>query len=207
MAAPLRIVFDDWFTESRRVGLTRIPQFMVFRDRDTEHVYVAGVELRASFAERLLDGRYREDAERTRLEEALLRFAVRRIERALATGALPTEPTSDIQELTVEEEDLPELARLLDERTCDYQVHQGRDLFCSAASPGDKTIVATEGHRRLAPTSRAICSRCGLPDTDAICSHLVHPRITALRPVAVAWERFVEEALCERARPERDRQH
>lgn len=63
-------------------------------------------------------------------------------------------------------------------------------------------MVATEGHRRLAPTSRPICSRCDLPDTDAICSHLVHPRVTALRPAGPTWERFLEEALCERAKPE-----
>ncbi len=79
---------------------------------------------------------------------------------------------------------------------------QDRDLYCSAAGEVDKTVVGVLGHRRIAPASRPICRRCDLPDTDSICSHLVHPSVTALKPVGPAWERFVWEALCERDRAE-----
>lgn len=200
MAPPLRIVFDEWTTDSARVGLARIPLFTVFRGGD--YLFQSAVRLRVSFAEQLLEGNYREEAERARLEGALLRFAVKRIERGLAAGSFTSEPASDIQTLTVEEGDIFELAGLLAGKTCDYQVRQGRDLYCSAASPNDGTATKVYDDRAIAPTSRQICQSCDLPNTDSICSYLVHPAVTALQPAGVVRHRFVADVLCDRGRPE-----
>lgn len=115
MAPALRIVFDEWTTESARVGLARIPLLMVYQGE--EYLCPVGVRLRVSFADRLLGGRYREEGERLRLESALLRFAVRRIERGIAAEEVPPDPTTEIQTFTVEEDDLPELARMLAQKT------------------------------------------------------------------------------------------
>lgn len=199
MATSLRIVFDEWFTDRTVVGVAGIPLLSVHRGE--EYLCPVGVRLRVSFADRVLGGRYRDEGERLRLESALLRFAVRRIERGLAAEEIPPGPTTEIQTFTVEEDDLPELAELLAEKTCDYQLRQGRDLLCSAASLRDETVTATEGHRRLAPTSRPICSRCNLPDTDVICASLAHPAITGAR-TKDSWSRQVVVALCDKGQPE-----
>lgn len=198
MAAPLRIVFDEWFVERNRVGIARVPLFTVWRDGT--YLFQVHTHLRTSFAERALGGRSFE-AVQSQVEAALLRLAVRRIERGVADGSLPSESTSEIQTVRVEEDDLAELAGLVGEKTCDYQVSDRRDLLCSAAGPKDDTVIGTRGHRRVAPTSRPICARCDLPDTDAMCSNLLHPAITGSR-TKTSWDRMVIGALCDKARPE-----
>jgi hypothetical protein len=198
MAAPLRIVFDEWFVERNRVGIARVPLFTVWRDGT--YLFQVHTHLRTSFAERALGGRSFEAAQ-NQVEAALLRLAARRIERGVAAGSLPSESTSEPQTVRVEEDDLAELAGLLGEKTCDYQVSDRRDLLCSAAGPKDDTVVGTRGHRRVAPTSRPICARCDLPDTDSICSNLLHPTVTGSR-TKTSWDRMVIGALCDKARPE-----
>jgi hypothetical protein len=178
MAPPLRILFDDWFAESRKVGATRIPQFKLVRDPDPDrYLYLVAIELGIRHAERLLDSRYQEATERARLEDALLRFAVPRIERELATGSLPFESSSEVQTITVGDDDVAVLADLLANKSCRYQRREGRDLFCSAADRHDQTAVGSIGLTSLAPTSRPVCARCELPSSEVICSELHHPTV------------------------------
>ncbi len=86
--------------------------------------------------------------------------------------------TRENLEFELQEPELVMIAELALAKSCDYQVSRGRDLFCSAADKhADETRVSEEGARALAPTSRPLCRRCELPDTDFICSHLLFPRV------------------------------
>lgn len=59
-----------------------------------------------------------------------------------------------------------------------------------------------DGHP-AAPTSRPICYGCGLPDTDFICSHLLHPSIASLKIEESSYnQRYVNKALCDLGRDE-----
>jgi hypothetical protein len=130
-----------------------------------------------------------------------LRFTVRRIERGLAAGSFPSEETAEIQKVTVEEDDLPELARLLADKTCGYQLRVGRDLLCRAADRGDETAVGAIDLSPVAPTSRPVCAGCGLPPSEVLCSDLHHPNVKGYR-TKTSWDRLVVGALCDKVRPE-----
>ena len=202
MASAVRIVYEG--TADDRVsggGITPSPVFGVVRDGGRTSVEVA---LPMGLAQRLLGGSYRavEQPDRDRLSAALLRFGVRRIERAISAGLPFVEQEPGVATITVQEEDLQELRDLLGDKTCEYQIEDGRELFCSAASRSDSTVTHQVGRRRLAPTSRRICLECDLPNTDVVCSHLVHPSVSAMGPVGSSWDRFVELAVCDQGRPE-----
>ena len=111
------------------------------------------------------------------LPTAVRRFAVQRIAQGLKDGRfLPQPPGADLW-MRVEEDALPAIRQLLQEKTCTYQIRQGRDLLCSAASADDPTRRGQIGLQTFAPTSRVACRACALPDTDYVCSHLMNPEV------------------------------
>lgn len=94
------------------------------------------------------------------------------------------------------------LVSLIRDKTCSYQVAEGRDIFCSAASADDETASITSGIRHLAPTSRPVCLACDLPSTDYICSHLSHPAIIGFRAGAEYSRQLIRPPLCNLGRQE-----
>jgi hypothetical protein len=149
--------------------------------------------------------------ESSRADRAVWRWAVGRIEALLrdpTSAPSPKSADSDAVELILGESDLPLLSQLVGAKRCDYQVRDGPDVFCSAAwQQADKTIVETQGHRALAPTSRALCLKCELPDSDFICSHLHHPKVTGsivsgLGQTPPTFRRQLCGAFCDLDRPE-----
>lgn len=196
----VRITFDGWLTE-KKAGATRVPVFVLWRG--DQYLFAVEVRLPLSLAEGLLSNKYKDEAERRRLERVLLRFALHRIESDLTGGSVVTQPDSATQGMVVQEEDRCELAAMLADKTCDYQIKQRRDLFCTAAARNDgMAMTEFAGYHRVAPTSRRICKGCDLPDTDDICSHLVHPSVATVGAVGPPIERFVASALCDRGRYE-----
>ena len=113
-------------------------------------------------------------------------------------GDPPIERTGE-EKLVVRETDLPLLRELMAEKDCDYQISEGRDLFCTAASRLDRTAVSSDAYRTLAPTSLALCLTCGVPDSDYLCSHLHHPRVLAeeVGPGHRNFQRTLEGAFCD----------
>jgi len=103
--------------------------------------------------------------------EALLKWAVRRIEEGLRDGSLG--PSNTLLELT--HEDFPLLWEIARQKQCAYQVREGRDLFCSAAAGPTALQV---GLRTFYRTSVASCLACDLPDSDYLCRNLSHPKIS-----------------------------
>ncbi|WP_371782132.1 hypothetical protein [Streptosporangium subroseum] len=146
-------------------------------------------------------GRSTEDA-RELLNDALLLYGMRRLEPLvkdwLSTDTKP-ENGGDVWELTTD--DVPHLLTLAHQKSCSYQQRAGRDLYCTAASD-DKTAVYAIGNRRAAPTTKPFCMECGLPDTTYMCSHLLHPEVTALTTAHGIAGRRVIGALCDKGRNE-----
>jgi hypothetical protein len=142
----------------------------------------------------------------------IARLVTRRVEGGLTAGTFgPTEGhdfyTIDI--MAFDDEDVNLLLRNLmtGDKDCTYQEREGGDLYCSAASPNDETalpLVLSNG-RRVAPTSRPLCASCGLPDTDYICSHFMHPQVFGIRasggPSGFVG-RNLHDGLCDLNRPE-----
>jgi hypothetical protein len=99
-------------------------------------------------------------------------------------------------------DDVPHLLSLVRDKFCEYQTKARRDLFCVAATKDDRTADKVIDGRRAAPTSRALCRACSLPSTDYICSHLLHPGITAITTDRGVADRRAIDALCDQARTE-----
>ena len=117
MTAPSRIEFDDWVSRAPRRDVRRVPRFRVLRGERS--LFVVDTELPATYSLELLKEASDDPEAEKRLEAALLRWAVRRIESGLGTDAFPSEPTDAFQLIQVQEDDIPELAELLAEKTCD----------------------------------------------------------------------------------------
>ena len=137
------------------------------------------------------------------LDRALMKYGMRRVEQAviemLAAG--PTlQPASQTWKVWPHEVD--DLLALIEDKSCSYQVRDRRDLFCTAAAPGDKTPRVEIGGRLSAPTSRPLCRSCELPSNDLLCSHLLHPMVTNDTSQPDGPKRTVVTALCDRGRDE-----
>jgi hypothetical protein len=80
------------------------------------------------------------------------------------------------------------------DKHCDYQIAEGRDLFCSVVSGYPKLGPFRSVQQKICgPTSAHECLNCNLPDTRFMCSQLGHPR---LMPSALDTSRMVSEAKC-----------
>lgn len=133
------------------------------------------------------------------VDGALRRWALRATERVIEEGAQSGQRKVVFE---INEHDVPVLEALAADKSCPYQVSEAEDLFCSAAWAGvDKTIVGTLRLKALAPTTRHLCQGCGLPDTDEVCSHLRHPRVTCQGAEGASARRLVG-ASCELGRSE-----
>jgi hypothetical protein len=137
------------------------------------------------------------------LQAAVLRFAVGQITQGLKDGRF-LEPLTSNNTLTlpVVAADLPTIRQLLEEKTCTYQIHQGRDLFCSVATADDPTRRGQIGLQIMAPTSRVLCRICKLPDTDYVCSHLMHPEVVGKAHRGILQFRELHHALCDLEKPD-----
>jgi hypothetical protein len=184
-------VFDGW----------PIPRFNIYLGHEQQLLFIVGGRLPYVTGEsirRTIDANNVESKEK--LGHVFLRHVMRRIEQGLHDGILPTAPTREVQWIDVMEADMPLLERLLQEKTCIYQLQEGRDLLCSAADPNDPDKVGQIELRTVAPTSRAVCRTCTLPHTDYLCSHLMHPRIRRVTSMNVPLRRLLERAECDLGR-------
>jgi hypothetical protein len=145
-----------------------------------------------------------ENEARDRLDRACIRFAVRSTEQRLRDGLLPPTPPAKQATIYGSDADVPLLRAMFTDKTCAHQVRERADLYCSAATPDDETRVGTMGHRVIAPTSRALCRACALPDTDFICSHLLHPQIQGTVTAGGLHHRVLAGALCDVGQSEID---
>jgi hypothetical protein len=125
-----------------------------------------------------LDEQLRSAADlRPTLNSILVNYGARRMEAAVREfSSGDTLPDSVRENWLLTHEDIDELtatrSTLYDKR-CDYQQSRGRDLFCTAPATTDRLLSIDV--RPLRPTSQPVCSLCNLPDTEEICSNLVHP--------------------------------
>jgi hypothetical protein len=140
------------------------------------------------------------------LRQLLIRYGARRMEAAVrelhASGSRP-DGNTDFWRLG--EGDLDELLLLLpltDNKSCDYQQPFGRDLMCTATSPSDQTAAQSWNGRLIAPTSRAICRQCELPESDVLCSNLLHPTLKGDLRGSGVMMRQILSVMCDLGRGE-----
>jgi hypothetical protein len=140
------------------------------------------------------------------LGQLLIRYGARRMEasvREMQADDSSPDPVADLWKLT--EEDLDDLYLLLPfagSKNCDYQQPIGRDLMCTATSPSDPTATQTWNGRVIAPTSRAICTQCAIPESDVLCSNLLHPVVKGDLRASGLTARRVLSAMCDLGRNE-----
>ncbi|MHB8719248.1 MAG: hypothetical protein ACYDAC_10215 [Candidatus Dormibacteria bacterium] len=135
--------------------------------------------------------------------DAVYRWGVRRVTSILTSGPPQWDPAVTTTRLTIEEEDLPGLARAWGPKGCEFQLRERRRLVCTAASKDDPTAIATDGLTTYAPTTNSVCRTCAMPDGEYLCSHLVNPEVfgTSTDQQGVVL-RTLSVAMCQQNRPE-----
>jgi hypothetical protein len=144
-----RVKFVKW--ESRPdLSYVEGPFFDVFGNSGAHrvrciHVLISPSDIRA------LEHDTQGSQDKDRIQRAVIRYAIQRIEQGLIDGLFPAKPSQNTDNLPLEEADLPALRQLLQGKTCNYQLQEGRDLLCSAAGAEDKAVIGTKGFRSIAP--------------------------------------------------------
>jgi hypothetical protein len=140
------------------------------------------------------------------LRQLLIRYGVRRMEATVrelqASGSRPDARTDFWRLGDGNLDELFLLLPLIDNKYCDYQQPFGRDLMCTATAPRDQTASQTWNGRLIAPTSRAICRECALPESDLLCSNLLHPAVTGDLRADGLMRRRVLSVVCDLGREE-----
>ena len=144
----------------------------------------------------------RKEPEGNSLEQAAIRWAISQVEESIRFGRMPPAGTKETQKFALREAELEVLKRMALAKKCEYQRSSGRDLYCAAAGSTDDTAVGSDGLRRLAPTSGAICAECDMRDADFVCSHLAHPQVIGVETMNEPTQRQLMRAYCEMGRPE-----
>ena len=171
-----RLRFDTW-QEEAKYERTRA-RFTLLKDGggDALDVYLSVPDRVRKEIPKPSDLPEKESAKR--LEEALIRYGVRRLTQAIRDGLLPFSEESLFEDVKLELPDVPAVVAMMREKTCSFQHREGRELLCSAAASDDPTAKGVVGTSTLAPTSGALCIGCDLPDTDFLCSHFLSPAVT-----------------------------
>ena len=173
-----------------------VPAFRVYRENQYLCLVLAQLDgAIATIVLRNLGGTDQED----RLCAALVETVLERLHRHLAAADVDNlfGSSAEVVWRLDREEDGEELLRRCRTKTCSYQLRDGRDLLCGAASPSDDTAVAASGRQTFAPTSSAICKACDLPPTPVLCSALLHPKVRGYSTLGAPPRRQVVEVFCD----------
>src|SRR6266704_2679543 len=192
-----RLRYEKWETLSDR-NSEQGPTFLVHTEA-TEHPLIIRFLVSHVFKNLQQEIVFQQETRlpNNALQTAVVRFAVAQIAQGLKDGRFLPLPPSDFHDLYVEDAELPAIRQLLQEKTCDYQIRQGRDLLCAVASQNDPTRRGEIGLQTVAPTSRVLCHTCELPDTDYVCSHLMHPEVLGRADRGILQSRELLGALCD----------
>jgi hypothetical protein len=143
-----------------------------------------------------------EDQEAPEIDEALLLYGLGEIDRRLRDDSWEDVGTDTVRYLKVPQDEVQTIASLAKEKQCDYQLAEGRDLYCVAAGKSDETQIGNIGARFVAPTSRALCAANTIPDARLLCSHLHHPEVVTTLVTTSERVRWLNSAMCDLGRAE-----
>ncbi len=134
------------------------------------------------------------------LSPPLLELALRRA-RQVAEDGIPDvvapEDAVSLVALTMDSPEAEELERITTlGRVCEWQVDEGRNQFCIAASADDETAHWEIGGSSAAPTSAQICSQCAVPHGALLCDRFSHPSVSGQLFVG-GRDRSFMEAICQ----------
>ena len=121
----------------------------------------------------------------------MLAWAVDRIEYGLRDGEFAVGTNTII----FGAEELNSFQQIAANKHCDYQVTEGRDLFCTADTSSDPALgpMRIVGLKSFSPTSLHQCLMCTLPDSRFLCSQFSHP---SLASGVADKSRLVRDAKC-----------
>lgn len=104
-------------------------------------------------------------ADPERVWPALIRYGVRRLVRELSSreGRAALIDAGHTLWTITGHESLGELFEPLGPKGCEWQIGEGRDLFCVASLNDPAASLVVDG-RPAAPTTRAACEACEVPD-------------------------------------------
>jgi hypothetical protein len=203
------ITFEGWdVAPAGRDVRARSPRFRVrSRAVDRGVGFLVQVLLSRTAAVNLMSVLDTKDEDDPRIDEALTIFGLAGIQARLREGSWEDTGKSRVEEVRVSSEDVGLLVALAREKSCDYQLAEGRDLYCVAASPKDDTLVGSIGVRGVAPTSRATCAGCNMPDSRLVCSHLHHPQVFGFLLSNAPVSRQLMLAMCDIGQDEIQQPH
>jgi hypothetical protein len=165
-------------------------------DRGNKSLGMVEVEVASDAATRLSTAAGSESG----VQIGILRYAMAHVDDFIRQAGLVDTEAGQItnQLFRVEWADSETIIDRYLRKSCRYQIEDHGDLLCSAAAASDPTIVGSSGRRNLAPTSRSLCGGCAMPSADLVCSHLMHPEVTALGVAEGGNEmRHLANALCD----------
>jgi hypothetical protein len=186
-----QIVFSEWLNTARlhTHSMHRPWLFPRFRvSEEGENLFFVNVEV----PDNTLVLKYKNSEEA--FKNALLRYSVQRIENALRNNGFLSNQPNRLEEISIRDDDLLLIDKLIQGKRCGYQINEGRNLFCSANDPDD--YKGTNLAPKRVPVSRPICLNCDLPDADYLCSHLIHPAVMSQGGMGAPFGRFTARALC-----------
>jgi hypothetical protein len=202
--ATFRLCYKDWVRQHDAQG----PFFDVYAKEEELRIRCVHVLLGWHDIQALkYEMRLQEPEGDAQFESAVIRYAIQRIEQELREDIFPNPPGNTTDYLYITHDKFPMLRQMLQEKTCSYQIKEGRDLLCSAASEADKTLRGKIGFRFIAPTSRSICRACSMPDTDYLCSHFLHPEVLGQSDRGIRLQRGLVKGLCDIGRDEVQQPH
>lgn len=127
----------------------------------------------------------------TVFQATMLTWGVDRIQRGLREGEFAV--GTNIINFGADE--LKSFEQIAANKYCDYQIAEGRDLFCTADTSSDAALgpMRIVGVKSFSPTSPHQCLMCTLPDSRFLCSQLSHP---SLASGLADKSRLVRDAKC-----------
>jgi hypothetical protein len=202
--AAFRIRYKEW-VHRPELNVAEGPFFDVYAQEETRHIRCIHVLLGSSDIQSLkhqmgLQGPQGDD----KLQRVVTRYAIKRIQDGLRADIFPNPPSIKTDDLFIKQDEYPMLRHMLQEKTCEYQNKEGRDLLCTATGAGDMTAHSHREFQWVAPTTQALCRECSLPDTDYLCSHFTHPDVRGFQDRGVIKVRQLIGGLCNIGRSEAD---
>lgn len=133
---------------------------------------------------------------RVTLSSVLLEFNVERLERLLREGDVPSGPHAHALTWATDDDVERLIAMARDRKRCAYQLQDGRELLCTAATADDETRRGQKGFRFVAPTSADLCRKCALPAEGLLCSQLGSPRVDGMTYEGGSQRILLPGAMC-----------
>ncbi|MFH1230053.1 MAG: hypothetical protein V1709_01010 [Planctomycetota bacterium] len=186
---PFVITFDGYLNHGSR-DLTEFCRFQVKQGKLTFPVNIAlTFEATCNFG---INGEDKKENDLL-IGRMFFKIGLQRLKEKLASGNYPKQSTINCEEILITSDNVPSDISQVLAKNCKYQQKELKGLICGiygdSHCPSD--IITTS----------SFCESCSLPDTNLICSHLVHPASRTHREGYQITKRVIFEAYCNNKQP------